>query len=223
MNDHLAEMGIHRWARRHPAGPGDDPVLSAEIPVEVIQGANDWEILQGKVAACQLCTLAKSRTQTVFGAGSESARWMFVGEAPGVEEDLRGIPFVGRAGKLLTAIIESIGLTRDEVFIANVLKCRPPGNRDPMGEEVTQCHGYLQAQIDHVQPDIIIALGAFAAHALLRSVEPIARLRGKVYHYGKSETPLVATYHPAYLLRSPMEKRKVWDDLKIALQASGGV
>jgi uracil-DNA glycosylase family 4 len=221
MNDHLAEMGIHRWVRRHAAEPGENPVPLPETPVEVIQDVNDWEMLQRKVASCQLCTLSKSRTRTVFGAGSESARWMFVGEAPGVEEDRQGIPFVGRAGKLLTAIIESIGLTRDDVFIANVLKCRPPGNRDPMGEEVTQCHGYLQAQIDHVRPDIIIALGAFAAHALLRSVEPVARLRGKVHRYGERNTPLVVTYHPAYLLRSPLEKRKVWDDLKIALQASG--
>ena len=220
LRDHLMEMGIHRWVRRRPAVVDDNPVEPSVTPAEVIQDGSDWEALQGKVAACQLCVLAKSRTQTVFGAGSESARWIFVGEAPGVEEDRQGLPFVGRAGKLLTAIIESIGMKRDDVFIANVLKCRPPGNRDPMGEEVAQCHGYLQAQIDHVQPDIIIALGAFAAHALLQSVEPVARLRGDVHRYGVRETPLVVTYHPAYLLRSPLEKRKVWDDLKLALQVN---
>ena len=225
--DYLTEMGIQRWVERsvpseEPA-PVKEPMASGATgnsEAEAVE--NEWQALKADVSVCQLCSLSRTRTRTVFGVGDEHARWMFIGEAPGVEEDRQGLPFVGRAGKLLTAIIESIGMTRDEVFIANVLKCRPPGNRDPMGEEVTQCSGYLLAQIRHVRPEIIIALGAFAAHALLRTAEPIGRLRGRVHSYGDDEIPLVATYHPAYLLRSPLEKRKVWEDIQLALRAGTG-
>jgi uracil-DNA glycosylase family 4 len=219
--DHLEMMGVQRWALRAVAS---DHATAQELP-EVEQlpsqsadpGKDSWQILKDKVASCEMCSLSRTRTQTVFGAGHEDAKWIFVGEAPGAEEDRQGQPFVGRAGKLLTAIIGAIGLRREDVYIANVLKCRPPGNRDPMGEEVLQCQPYLQAQLAHVNPSVIIALGAFAAHALLKSSEPISRLRGRVHHFGESKIPLIATYHPAYLLRSPLEKRKVWNDLQIAL------
>ena len=152
----------------------------------------------------------------MFGAGSASADWLFVGEAPGAEEDRRGLPFVGRAGQLLDAMISALGLERDETYIANVLKCRPPDNRDPLGEEVRSCEKHLHRQIELLQPRLIIALGRFAAQSLLKSSLPIGKLRGRRHLYEPFGIPLVATYHPAYLLRSPLEKRKAWRDLLLA-------
>jgi DNA polymerase len=148
--------------------------------------------------------------------GHESADWMFVGEAPGAEEDRQGLPFVGRAGQLLTAMIIALGMRREEVYIANVLKCRPPNNRDPMGTEVRQCESYLHQQVAHVQPKIIVALGRFAAQSLVKTTRPIGKLRNHVYTFEDSGIPLVVTYHPAYLLRNPLDKRKVWQDLCLA-------
>lgn len=174
------------------------------------------ETVQRSVEVCELCRLHKTRNKTVFGAGNESADWLFVGEAPGAEEDRRGAPFVGRAGQLLDAMIFSIGMKREDVYVANVLKCRPPDNRDPLGLEVQHCQGYLRKQIELIQPRLIIALGRFAAQALLNSTLPIGKLRGRLHSYLPFEIPLVATYHPAYLLRSPLEKRKVWGDLILA-------
>lgn len=165
--------------------------------------------------ACTLCPdLAKTRKNVVFGAGNIKAKLMFVGEAPGQEEDIQGLPFVGPAGQLLTKIIESIGLTRHEVFIANVLKCRPPGNRPPQPVEISNCEPYLHRQIEFIRPRIICALGAFAAQTLLKSITPISALRGK-FHDFPGGIKLMCTFHPAYLLRNPAEKRKVWEDMKM--------
>jgi DNA polymerase len=148
----------------------------------------------------------------VFGVGSPTARLMFVGEAPGEDEDKQGEPFVGRAGQLLTKIIEAIGLTRDQVYIANVIKCRPPGNRNPEPDEVETCEPFLFQQVDTIKPKVIVALGKFAAQCLLRTTDPITRIRGKEFTY--RDAILIPTYHPAYLLRNPSAKREVWDDMK---------
>ena len=162
---------------------------------------------------CSRCKLhALGRSKIVFGVGSAEADLMFVGEAPGADEDLQGEPFVGRAGQLLTKIIEAIGLQRQQVYIANVIKCRPPGNRNPEPDEVESCEGFLFRQIDLVKPKVIVALGKFAAQSLLRTTEPITRLRGREYKF--RDAILMPTYHPAYLLRNPSAKREVWEDMK---------
>jgi uracil-DNA glycosylase family 4 len=161
---------------------------------------------------CKLHTLG--RKQIVFGVGNPGADLMFVGEAPGADEDQQGIPFVGRAGQLLTKIIEAIGLTRDDVYIANVIKCRPPQNRNPEQDEVDTCEPFLFRQIDTIKPKVIVALGTFAARTLLRTLDPISRLRGRVYDYRGAK--LIPTFHPAYLLRNPSSKREVWEDMKVA-------
>ena len=176
-----------------------------------------WEELQRKVAECRLCGLYEGRTQTVFGVGDVNADWMLIGEAPGAEEDRRGEPFVGRAGKLLDAMLQAVGFAREQVFIANILKCRPPKNRDPRPEEVVACSNYLEQQINTVKPKIILALGRVAAQNLLKTETPIGKMRGKRYHYGDPPVPVVVTYHPAYLLRSPREKKKSWQDLRMAM------
>ncbi|MBV6418590.1 MAG: Type-4 uracil-DNA glycosylase [Steroidobacteraceae bacterium] len=181
-----------------------------------------WEALRSEVAVCVKCRLCETRTQTVFGVGDPHARWLIVGEAPGAEEDRRGEPFVGRAGQLLDSMLRALGLARDTVFIANILKCRPPGNRDPKPEEIAACLPYLMRQIASIAPDIILAVGRISAQTLLGTDVPVARLRGRVHQFGPSGTPLVVTYHPAYLLRSPGEKRKAWEDLKLARSAIDG-
>ncbi len=174
----------------------------------------DWSALQQRVASCTACELHQGRTQAVFGVGNPQAEVMIIGEAPGAEEDRQGEPFVGRAGKLLNSMLFSIGLQRQEVYIANILKCRPPNNRNPGAEEVLCCENYLRRQVELIQPRIILAVGGVAAKNLLKSDKRIGELRGKQFEFGDTGIPLVATYHPAYLLRSPKEKRKVWDDLK---------
>jgi DNA polymerase len=169
--------------------------------------------IRNDIGDCMRCKLHKlGRTQIVFGVGNPDADLMFVGEAPGQDEDIQGFPFVGRAGQLLTKIIEAIGLGREQVYIANVLKCRPPNNRNPEPDEVASCQPFLRRQIEAVRPKVIVALGSFAAKTLLQSEESISRLRGRVYKYGDAQ--LVATYHPAYLLRSPDKKRETWEDMK---------
>ena len=160
---------------------------------------------------CKLCTLGRS--QVVFGTGNPKARLMFVGEAPGEEEDARGEPFVGRSGQLLTKIIEAIGLSREQVYIANVIKCRPPNNRNPEPDEVAACEPFLFRQIDVINPTVIVPLGKFAAQCLLKTTDPITRLRGRRFDY--RGTTLIPTFHPAYLLRNPSAKREVWDDMKL--------
>jgi DNA polymerase len=162
---------------------------------------------------CTRCKLHRlGRTQIVFGVGNPHADLMFVGEGPGADEDVQGVPFVGRAGQLLTKIIEAIGMQREDVYIANVIKCRPPGNRNPEPDEVEQCEPFLFRQIDSIRPRVIVALGKFAAQSLLRTADPITRLRGREYTY--RDAILIPTYHPAYLLRTPSAKRDVWEDMK---------
>ena len=183
-----------------------------------------WPELRATVAACTACTLCQSRTQTVFGVGHTSAHWMIVGEAPGEQEDRQGEPFVGKSGQLLDNMLRAITLTRAEaepaqqVYIANTLKCRPPGNRNPAPAELAACEGFLIRQVQLVQPKIILAMGAYAVQSLLRSKEPVGRLRGRVHHY--QGVPLIVTYHPAYLLRNPEDKAKAWDDLCLALETA---
>ena len=176
----------------------------------------DWRDLSNMVSTCQACPLGETRKHAVFGAGNPHGSWLFVGEAPGAEEDRRGEAFVGRAGQLLDNMLQAMGLSREkDVYIANILKCRPPNNRDPLGPEVHACTPYLQRQIALLQPRVIVALGRFAAQGLLQVNTPLSQLRGTTQHY--QGIPLIVTYHPAYLLRNPIDKRKVWEDLKRAL------
>lgn len=209
---------------RRPAGrvPAPATAVHAEPPSPAaspgIEATLDWEPLREQVSACTRCELHATRTQIVFGVGSKQARWMFIGEAPGADEDRQGEPFVGRAGQLLTSMIRAAGLRREDVYIANVLKCRPPGNRDPKPAEAVACRGYLERQIELVSPTLIIAVGRIAAQNLLATETPLARLRSRVHALGARGWPLIVTYHPAYLLRSPGEKRKAWQDLLFAKQ-----
>ncbi len=173
-----------------------------------------WESLRECVANCTACPLHASRTQTVFGSGSQQAKLMIIGEAPGSHEDQEGEPFVGRAGQLLTAMLKSIRLERADVYIANVLKCRPPENRDPSAAEVATCTPFLNEQIALLKPDLLLAVGRVAAHYLLGTKESLESLRGKMHSFGETETPLIITYHPAYLLRSPVDKKKAYTDLQ---------
>jgi DNA polymerase len=176
-----------------------------------------WDALRTEILSCTKCGLHKTRTQGVVGVGPHRTDWMVIGEAPGAEEDRKGEPFVGRAGQLLDAMLRAIGLDRGtSVYIANVLKSRPPGNRDPKPEEVAACLPYLMRQIGLLRPRLMLAVGRIAAQNLLSTDMPLGRLRGKVHYFGELNTPLIVTYHPAYLLRTPADKRKAWEDLKFA-------
>lgn len=198
---------------------GAEPVdVIDAVPGDADAPPADWDALRDAVAHCRRCTLHETRTQTVFGVGNPAADWMIVGEAPGQEEDRRGESFVGRAGKLLDEMLLSLELDRGSVFIANILKCRPPNNRDPQADEAASCRSYLERQIDFVAPKVIIAVGRIAAQHLLNTDEPIGRMRGKRHMLEDRQLPVVVTYHPAYLLRSPTQKRKVWQDLLMARQ-----
>ena len=189
----------------------DEAALARDAAI----AAMDWAALEAAVAACTACGLSDTRTNTVLGVGDRRAEWMLVGEAPGENEDLQGEPFVGQAGKLLDNMLGALGLTRDRnVFIANVLKCRPPGNRNPEPEEVAHCEPFLRRQIALIRPKVIVVLGRFAAQSLLRSTTPIGKLRGTVHQY--EGIPVVVTYHPAYLLRTLTDKARAWEDLCLA-------
>jgi DNA polymerase len=216
---YLEALGIDVWVPRDQADPHAEVVSTSG---DTDTGCMDWSDLRDAVSGCTRCPLHQSRTQTVFGVGNPDADWMIIGEAPGAEEDRRGEPFVGRAGKLLDEMLRAVGHGRDTVFIANILKCRPPDNRDPKPEESSECRGYLEQQIALIQPKIILAVGRIAAQLLLDTDTPVGRLRGTKHFLG--DTPLVVTYHPAYLLRSPSQKHKSWDDLclarRIAAEAS---
>ena len=193
---------------------------SPAIPVQLLRSPEALAAIRADLGDCTRCKLhGQGRKQIVFGVGNPAADVMFVGEAPGADEDTQGVPFVGRAGQLLTKMIEAMGLSRDEVYIANVLKCRPPGNRDPQPDEVESCEPFLFQQIASVQPKVIVALGAFAARALLKTQDPISRMRGRVYEYRGAD--LIPTFHPSFLLRSPGYKREAWEDLKKALEILG--
>lgn len=239
IKEHLkfaAELGVAgvsrdpEWRRRvDPRVPGASAVGATEragatpLPSDDAPGApvvfslNATDALaavRGDIGDCTRCKLhTLGRTQIVFGVGNPNADLMFVGEAPGADEDVQGIPFVGRAGQLLTKIIEAIEFRRDDVYIANVIKCRPPGNRNPDPDEVETCEPFLFQQIDLIKPKVIVALGKFAAQALLRTEDPISRLRGRVFDYRGAK--LIPTFHPAYLLRNPASKREVWEDMKL--------
>ncbi len=211
----LAEMGLAPiWRLRNRAPSPAEGVAPSAGPT--------WIELKELVPSCTACDLHKTRTQTVFGVGDENADWMLIGEAPGAEEDRLGEPFVGQAGRLLDNMLASIGLKRGEnVYIANVLKCRPPGNRNPEPGEVARCAPYLERQIELLQPKLIIALGRFAAMTLLDTDATIASLRGRVHV--RRGTPLIVTYHPAYLLRSLPDKAKAWEDLVLAKRTFAGL
>ena len=228
------ELGIEgvrlepQWHHRHDVNPPESAEANAPVepigPIEPIEHIEPIPVFTSPDVAlaairdeigpaCSRCKLhALGRSHVVFGVGNPSADLMFVGEAPGADEDLQGEPFVGRAGQLLTKIIEAIGLTRGDVYIANVIKCRPPGNRNPEPDEVDQCEPFLFRQIDTVKPKVIVALGKFAAQCLLRTNDPITRIRGREFKY--RDAVLIPTYHPAYLLRTPSAKREVWEDMK---------
>lgn len=227
---YLQALGVENWQQRRPLAieatlpaaaaaaahvPASDPVLMSPV-------GDSWDTVAAEVAGCTRCGLHECRNRTVFGVGDRAARWLVVGEAPGADEDMQGEPFVGRAGQLLNSMLRGIGLARERVFIANVLKCRPPNNRDPRPEEVAHCLPYLERQIALLRPAIMLAVGRIAAQNLLATETPIGKLRGHVHAFGTARIPLVVTYHPAYLLRSPTEKRKAWEDLKFARRVAGG-
>lgn len=201
---YLEALGLDLWVPRRGAVAARGGARSVD----------SWDSLAGEVRGCVQCGLATTRTQTVFGVGNRKAELLVVGEAPGADEDARGEPFVGRAGRLLDAILRAMRWPRESVYIANILKCRPPDNRDPRPEEVQCCLPFLHRQIALIQPLLILAVGRIAAQNLLATDTQIGKLRGAVHEFGPRRTPLIVTYHPSYLLRSPGEKRKVWTDMK---------
>lgn len=247
----LREMGLRLWSPEAPAAMPDGATVAAPArsaaaavaePASAPQAARagaatapdiagavatmDWPALRAAVAECRACALCERRTQTVFGVGNPRAHWMVVGEAPGEQEDLRGEPFVGAAGRLLDRMLLALGLTRADaeparqVYIANTLKCRPPGNRNPQPDELARCQPFLLRQVELVQPKVILAMGRFAVQSLLASTAPIGQLRGKVHTW--RARPLVVTYHPAYLLRTPADKARAWADLCLAASVVEG-
>jgi len=219
---YLKALGITRWQNRPSVLEVDKKGTPRAKDTSVIEpsptqgGSIILDQLALEAAACTRCTLHETRNRVVFGSGNVKAKWLFVGEAPGREEDRLGEAFVGRAGQLLNSMLFALGLDREDAYIANVLKCRPPDNRDPGGEEVAACEAFLHRQVELVQPLMIMALGRFAAQSLLKTTESIGQLRGRMHHYEPFRIPLIVTYHPAYLLRSPLAKRKVWLDFLLA-------
>ena len=201
---YLDAMGIQRWS------------LAQVKPSASNQSA--WNSLRQQVAECRACDLCQGRTQTVFGVGNQQAELVIVGEAPGFYEDQKGEPFVGRAGQLLDQMLAAIGLNRKQVYIANVLKCRPPQNRDPLPKEVAQCTPFLDQQLAMIRPKLILAVGRYAAHYLLQCSQPLNRLRNRIHLYGTEQIPLIVSYHPAYLLRNPIDKRQAFVDLQTVAQ-----
>jgi DNA polymerase len=212
---YLEALGIDVWLPKALDKSSEHSTTDTECSNTDGESLN-WDALKSEVADCKKCGLCLTRTQTVFGTGNPDADWMLVGEAPGQYEDEQGIPFVGRAGQLLTEMLRALGLDRDDVFITNILKCRPPNNRDPQADEIACCKDYLHQQIQLVRPKIILAVGRIAAQYLLNTDMPLTKLRARVHTV--NNIPILAVYHPAYLLRVPLEKRKVWEDLQMALQ-----
>ena len=218
----LDAMDIDVWLP-NAAAPGSEDAAPEEILSVPAEENPDWSALESDVSACTRCVLHRTRRQTVFGVGDQNAQWMVIGEAPGADEDRQGEPFVGRAGQLLNEMLRAIGLSRQHVYIANILKCRPPQNRNPKAEEVAQCLDFLRQQVALVRPQLILAVGRIAAQNLLDDDQSVGRLRGRAHHFAVQDhsVPVVVTYHPAYLLRSPGQKRKAWDDLCFARSLSG--
>jgi uracil-DNA glycosylase len=238
---YLEALGLTVWRLRSQATTEEAVTIARDLP-ETVEGAPtttprssvvpdgdkapvaslDWDALQARVAQCQGCSLHAGRTQGVFGIGDRNADWLFIGEAPGKDEDRLGEPFVGLAGQLLDAMLAAAGTRRESVYIANIIKSRPPSNRDPTPEEIEACLPYLRRQIELVSPRLVMLVGRVAAQTMLESSNPVGRLRGQVHRLPGSGIPAVVTYHPAYLLRSPQEKRKVWDDLRLAKRVLAG-
>jgi len=212
--EYLQALGLDIWIPRRKFDQSELDVT--EVTITVDSSVPDWELLRSTVAACTGCLLHENRTQTVFGVGDLNADWMIVGEAPGAEEDRCGEPFVDRAGKLLDEMLRAVGLDRSTTFITNILKCRLPNNRDPAGNETEACRGYLERQVELVNPRLILAVGRIAAQSLLHSDSSVGQLRGCLHFLNDGQIPLVVTYHPTYLLRNPSQKRKVWEDLCLA-------
>jgi uracil-DNA glycosylase family 4 len=210
---YLTALGIEQWLpRRAPAA-----AVARAASAAVAPDSAAWQQLSDEVTRCTRCELHRTRTRPVLGVGDRQAQWLVVGEAPGAEEDRQGEPFVGRAGQLLDAMLRAIGLARGQnVYIANILKSRPPGNRDPEPAEVAACLPYLERQIELIRPRLILAVGRIAMQNLLGTQGSLAGMRGQVHEFGGLKTPLIVTYHPAYLLRKPEDKRKAWEDLKFA-------
>ena len=238
---YLKAMGVTQWQRRstpdvvvaEPAPPPRETLPqdtargvadrgTASVPASGDVTRLDWNALRERVHGCRACELRSGCTQTVFGVGSTRADLLVIGEAPGADEDRQGEPFVGRAGQLLNAMLLAMGLQREAVFIANIVKCRPPNNRDPMPEEALRCEPYLLRQIALVEPRMILAVGRIAAQNLLKTDITVGKLRGRVHAFGDRRIPLVVTYHPAYLLRSPEQKGRAWQDLQLALSGLRG-
>ena len=237
--EYLDAMGIQAWLLRYqevesvePDADVSEPVavaLAADVAVVPVAqivtapavsepvGVDDWQRLEYQVAQCTACDLHQQRKQAVFGAGNHQADWMIVTEVPGLDEDEKGEAVAGSPGQLLDAMLRAVGLQREQVFVTNIIKCRPQ-NRAPRSDEIQQCQGFLQRQVALVQPRVILAMGTVAAQTLLDSDAAIGQLRGQKYTYGEDEIPVVASYHPAYLLRSPKEKRHAWQDLQMAQQ-----
>lgn len=230
---YLQAMGVQLWESRFsPAISVVEPVVETtdDVAIDISSVADqpetearqssaelDWPALQAKVESCVECHLHESRIYPVLGAGDQNAKVMFIGEAPGADEDRQGEPFVGQAGHLLNEMLTAIGFKREQVYMANILKCRPPNNREPEALEISCCEGFLQRQITLVQPDLIVALGRVAAQNLLKSESDLGNLRGQLHQGPGINAPIMATFHPAYLLKKPLEKRKAWDDLKLIL------
>lgn len=215
---YLDAMGVQVWwLRDRRAKPADCSPRAAAAPVSQEQiddvATMDWDRLEAAVRGCRACDLCETRTQTVFGVGDRDAELMIIGEAPGADEDRQGEPFVGRAGQLLNRMLAAIGLHRNQVYIANILKCRPPGNRDPKPQEAAACRPFLMRQIALVRPRVVLSVGRISAQNLLETAEPVGRLRGRWFEFGPDRIPLRVTYHPSYLLRSPEQKAKAWVDL----------
>ncbi|MBV2091437.1 MAG: uracil-DNA glycosylase [Candidatus Thiodiazotropha sp. (ex Ctena orbiculata)] len=241
--NYLRMMGVTQWRLRQadseaipqPVVEAEAEVTLAEQPapagdvfeptksVNVSGDRSDWLTLREQVQACRQCGLRAGCSQTVFGVGNEQADLLIIGEAPGADEDRQGEPFVGRAGQLLNAMLLAMGFKREAVFIANIVKCRPPDNRDPAAEEASACQDYLLRQIALIQPKLILSVGRVSAQNLLETDIAVGKLRGRVHSFGGTNIPLVVTYHPAYLLRSPEQKGKAWQDLQLALSVLGSV
>jgi DNA polymerase len=248
--EYLRALGVDVWVRREKECPSPQPSpAKGEVAEEIRSASNtsppageiarsagegslarsdssvtsklDWSSLEAAVKSCTQCVLHRTRTQAVFGVGDRQAQWMVIGEAPGANEDAQGEPFVGSAGQLLNSMLKAIGLRREQVYIANAVKCRPPQNRDPTPAEAACCKPYLHRQIELVNPKLILCVGRVAAQNLFNTDTPIGKLRGQVHRLGEAQRPVVVTYHPGYLLRSPNEKRRVWEDLVLAMATFG--
>jgi DNA polymerase len=216
--NYLHAMGVQCWASREAAVEEKIDFAGDSSNSSTLPAVMDWPALESYVRQCEECSLSESRAQAVLGAGSQTASWMLVTEAPNEADEMAGQPFMGESGRLLTEMLFAVGLTRKSVYITHIVKCRPEGDRNPAVGELDSCKGYLDRQIELLAPKIVLAVGRVAAQSLLNTDRPLSELRGDIHHYGAAKIPLVVIYHPAYLLRSLTEKRKAWSDLQLALE-----